>query len=279
MFERFTESARKVFALSNQYAERYNDEFIRPEHLVLALVQAGGANDLLSKIELTPFGVREGILEKIKIKPELVRLGKLPQSPDLKQVVEYSIQTARNLGSNYVGIEHLLCGVLRAKPAILSEALSDPTVSQPALRQLEWCLRYPEAKNLEENTQAPELPEDENQVYWKIPAGSIPLEKLLDCFGYTVANSVGSTKVVYMKSSIPVGSINDGSKITVTYSLDKSSQQIKEALELRKLLDTQNISYTEEPSREELVRELRKKTDETQSLVQLLRTILDDKNS
>ena len=49
MFERFTARARKVMALANQEAQRFNHEYIGTEHMLLGLVGDGagvGANVL-----------------------------------------------------------------------------------------------------------------------------------------------------------------------------------------------------------------------------------------
>ena len=49
MFERFTDRARKVMALANQEAQRFNHEYIGTEHILLGLVKEGsgvGANVL-----------------------------------------------------------------------------------------------------------------------------------------------------------------------------------------------------------------------------------------
>src|SRR5438309_1475178 len=39
MFERFTDRARKVMALANQEAQRFNHEYINTEHILLGLVK------------------------------------------------------------------------------------------------------------------------------------------------------------------------------------------------------------------------------------------------
>jgi ATP-dependent Clp protease ATP-binding subunit ClpA len=51
MFERFTDRARKVMALANQEAQRFNHEYIGTEHILLGLVKEGsgvGANVLMN---------------------------------------------------------------------------------------------------------------------------------------------------------------------------------------------------------------------------------------
>ena len=39
MFERFTDRARKVMALANQEAQRFNHEYIGTEHILLGLLE------------------------------------------------------------------------------------------------------------------------------------------------------------------------------------------------------------------------------------------------
>jgi ATP-dependent Clp protease ATP-binding subunit ClpC len=52
-------------------------------------------------------------------------MGKLPQTPRAKKVIEYSMEEARNLNHNYVGTEHILLGLLNDEGrlgALLAEA-------------------------------------------------------------------------------------------------------------------------------------------------------------
>lgn len=54
MFEQFTDRARKVMALANQEAQRFNHEYIGTEHILLGLVKEGsgvGANVLKNSDE------------------------------------------------------------------------------------------------------------------------------------------------------------------------------------------------------------------------------------
>ena len=50
-------------------------------------------------------------------------MGKLPQTPRAKKVIEYAIEEARNLNHNYVGTEHLLLGLLREHEGVAAQVL------------------------------------------------------------------------------------------------------------------------------------------------------------
>ncbi len=125
MFERFTDRARKVMALANQEAQRFNHEYIGTEHILLGLVKEGsgvGAN-VLKNLDVDLRKVRLEVEKLVKAGPEMVTMGKLPQTPRAKKVIEYAIEEARNLNHNYVGTEHLLLGLLREHDGVAAQVL------------------------------------------------------------------------------------------------------------------------------------------------------------
>ncbi|MEM6393438.1 MAG: ATP-dependent Clp protease ATP-binding subunit [Planctomycetota bacterium] len=125
MFERFTDRARKVMALANQEAQRFNHEYIGTEHILLGLVKEGsgvGAN-VLKNLEVDLRKVRIEVEKLVKSGPDMVTMGKLPQTPRAKKVIEYAIEEARNLNHNYVGTEHLLLGLLREQEGVAAQVL------------------------------------------------------------------------------------------------------------------------------------------------------------
>jgi ATP-dependent Clp protease ATP-binding subunit ClpC len=125
MFERFTDRARKVMALANQEAQRFNHEYIGTEHILLGLVKEGsgvGAN-VLKNLDVDLRKVRLEVEKLVKPGPEVVTMGKLPQTPRAKKVIEYAIEEARNLNHNYVGTEHLLLGLLREHDGVAAQVL------------------------------------------------------------------------------------------------------------------------------------------------------------
>ncbi|MFG0247065.1 MAG: ATP-dependent Clp protease ATP-binding subunit [Phycisphaerales bacterium JB052] len=125
MFERFTDRARKVMALANQEAQRFNHEYIGTEHILLGLVKEGsgvGAN-VLKNLDVDLRKVRLEVEKLVRAGPEMVTMGKLPQTPRAKKVIEYAIEEARNLNHNYVGTEHILLGLLREHDGVAAQVL------------------------------------------------------------------------------------------------------------------------------------------------------------
>src|SRR5216110_423608 len=136
MFERFTDRARKVMALANQEAQRFNHEYIGTEHILLGLVKEGsgvGAN-VLKNLDVDLRKVRLEVEKLVKSGPDMVTMGKLPQTPRTKKVIEYAIEEARNLNHNYVGTEHLLLGLLRAG-GVAAEVLTNLGLKRDEIRE------------------------------------------------------------------------------------------------------------------------------------------------
>jgi len=125
MFERFTDRARKVMALANQEAKRFNHEYVGTEHLLLGLVKEGSgvAANVLKKMKVELKKIRIEVEKIVKSGPQMVTMGKLPQTPRAKKVIEYAIEEARMLGHNYVGTEHLLLGLLREQEGVAAQVL------------------------------------------------------------------------------------------------------------------------------------------------------------
>jgi hypothetical protein len=112
-------------ALANQEAQRFSHEYIGTEHILLGLIKEGsgvGAN-VLKNLDVDLAKARREVEKLIKAGLDSVAIGKLPQTPRAKKVIEYAIEEARNLDHNYVGTEHLLMGLLREEDGIAAQVL------------------------------------------------------------------------------------------------------------------------------------------------------------
>src|SRR6201994_4855232 len=125
MYERFTDRARKVMQLANQEAQRFNHEYIGTEHILLGLIKEGSgvAANVLKNLEVDLRKIRLEVEKLVQSGPDMVTMGKLPQTPRAKKVIEYSMEEARNLNHNYVGTEHILLGLLREQEGVAAQVL------------------------------------------------------------------------------------------------------------------------------------------------------------
>ena len=124
-------------ALANQEAQRFNHEYIGTEHILLGLVKEGsgvGAT-VLKNLDVDIKKLRLEIEKLVKSGPDMVTMGKLPQTPRAKKVIEYAIEEARSLNHNYVGTEHILLGLLRENDGIAAQVLMNLGLKLEDVRQ------------------------------------------------------------------------------------------------------------------------------------------------
>jgi len=137
MFERFTDRAKKVMSLANQEAQRLGHEHIGTEHILLGLVKEGsgvGAS-VLKNMDADLRTIRTEVEKLTKISADAVAMGKLPQTPNAKRVIEFAVEEARSLNHNYIGTEHLLLGLLREREGKAVQVLDTLGVKIDGVRE------------------------------------------------------------------------------------------------------------------------------------------------
>lgn len=135
MYERFTDRARKVMQLANQEAQRLNHEYIGTEHILLGLAKEGsgvGAN-ALKALNVSLDVIRSRTLRYLKPGPDMITMGKLPQTPRAKSVIEFAVKDSEMLGHRHIGTEHLLLGLLRESEGVASQVLTEQGVSRTSV--------------------------------------------------------------------------------------------------------------------------------------------------
>ncbi|MGA3215645.1 MAG: Clp protease N-terminal domain-containing protein [Acidimicrobiales bacterium] len=114
MFERFTDRARRVIVVAQEEAQKLNNDFIKPEHLLLGLAQGDGvAAKALGQLGVSLETLRAKVEQTLERSKTDRRGSKIPFSPKAKRALELSLREALRLGHNYIGTEHLMLGTLR----------------------------------------------------------------------------------------------------------------------------------------------------------------------
>jgi len=100
--------------LANQEAQRFNHEYIAPEHILLGLIKEGSgvAANVLKNLDVDLRKIRVGVESRIRPGPDMVTMGKLPQTPNARLVIENAVREARGLNHGHIGTEHILLGLL-----------------------------------------------------------------------------------------------------------------------------------------------------------------------
>jgi len=129
-FDKFTERARKVLALAQEEARRFNHNYIGTEHILLGLVreEEGMAAKVLSNLGIGLNKVRAAV-EFIIGRGEGTTQTEVGLTPRAKKVIELAVDEARLLGHQYIGTEHILLGLLREGEGVAAGVLESLGVS------------------------------------------------------------------------------------------------------------------------------------------------------
>ena len=134
MVYKFTKKAQEVLQISNDIAIELGHNYIGTEHILYGLTKEtdGVAGRVLEEQGIVP----DVVLEKIE---ELVGRGTAQNSqtlgftPRTKRVIENAFREARKLGSDYIGTEHLLIGVMHEADSIAVKIMLDLEVNPQKL--------------------------------------------------------------------------------------------------------------------------------------------------
>jgi ATP-dependent Clp protease ATP-binding subunit ClpC len=129
MFERFDEPARQVVVLAQDEARRLRHNYIGTEHMLLGLVRdRGPAGRALGELGVHAEHVR-GEVAKIIGSGDEAPAGQIPFTPRSKKVLELGLREALDLGSDHIGPEHILLGLVRENGGVAAQILYDRGVT------------------------------------------------------------------------------------------------------------------------------------------------------
>ena len=135
MFERFTDSARRVVVLALEEAGLLNHDYIGTEHILLGLIHEGEgvAARALQRLGISLDSVRDQVVETVgrgQQRPSV----HIPFSRTAKKVLESSLREALRLGHDQIGTEHILLGLVRKRGSIAAQLLEELDADLPAIR-------------------------------------------------------------------------------------------------------------------------------------------------
>ena len=124
MFERFTERAVNVVSEAQRLAKEMGCSEVKPEHLLLALVnEAKGVSLKLFRM----YGVTPEAMAK-EVDKYIVKTSKnvenIPFSHSFKEILKHTLDLANKSGNNNILFEHLFLSVLNDKNSNIQTILS-----------------------------------------------------------------------------------------------------------------------------------------------------------
>ena len=156
-FDRFNDRAKRVLALAQDEAIRFNHNYIGTEHLLLGLAREGEgvAAKALGELGVTLAKLRTSVEKIMGRGDSTTSPSEITLSPRTKKVIEYAIDEARKLGHSHVGTEHLLLGLVREGGHIGAKAIESLGVTLESVRDKVMSLLKQAAGGTESQASAP----------------------------------------------------------------------------------------------------------------------------
>jgi len=136
-FERFSEGARRVLTRAQGEAQRLGHSYIDTEHILLAIAgeESGVAARVLSNLGVSMSKIQAAVEFVIGKGERRATSGDVDLARRAKRAIEFAVDEARRLNSNYIGVEHLLLGLLRESEGVAFSVLESLTITLERTRE------------------------------------------------------------------------------------------------------------------------------------------------
>jgi len=134
---KFTNSAENALEIANDLAAKLGHNYIGSEHILYGLVEEGTgvASKVLANQGVTAEAVLKEIEELIGVSENapIVNADSIGLTPRSKRIIENSFIEARRFNSEYIGTEHILCGIMREGDSVAVRIMMDLNVNPKKL--------------------------------------------------------------------------------------------------------------------------------------------------
>ena len=130
MMYRFTNRAEKAIEIANDIALELGHNYIGTEHILYGLSKEGTgvASKVLENQNITSEEILQEIENLVGTGEPLNQNESLGFTPRCKRIIENAFLEARKLGSEFIGTEHLLIGIMREGDSIAVRVMMDLNV-------------------------------------------------------------------------------------------------------------------------------------------------------
>ncbi len=127
--DQFTGEAEEVILESENIAKELGEDEIKTEHLLLALLRKGDfIRNILFELDVDLKELESEILSYMKKKKTGAE--EVSLSPRVKRVFEYAQKNANELGSEYIGSEHILLGLIDEGEGVAGRILKQKDITK-----------------------------------------------------------------------------------------------------------------------------------------------------
>ncbi len=127
MAVKFTERAEKILLVAGNEARRRLHEYVGTEHLLYAVLthRDGPAFQALLRVEADPEAIQRAALEALDRIEAGRKVEAIPFTPHAKRCLELASDEAVRMGQCYIGVEHILIGLIREDEGCAARIFTD----------------------------------------------------------------------------------------------------------------------------------------------------------
>ena len=131
MTYKFTKRAEKAIEIANQVAIDFGHNYIGTEHLLYGLLKEGSgvASKVLQNQGISSEQIEEQIDLLVGKNEQIDNNSVVGFTPRTKRVIENAFREAKKLGSDFIGTEHLLIGIMREGDSVAVRIMLDLNVN------------------------------------------------------------------------------------------------------------------------------------------------------
>jgi hypothetical protein len=125
MFERYTESARRVIFFARYGASQFGSFTIESEHFLLGLIREDEKG--LQRFLLNPTtikAVRKQVEDQLPIHEKISTSINIPLSDECARILSHAAEESERLGHSYIDTSHLLLGILGETNCVAAKILT-----------------------------------------------------------------------------------------------------------------------------------------------------------
>src|SRR5215475_2158764 len=124
MFERYTERARRVIFFARYEASQFGGTTIETEHFLLGILRED--RNVIKRHtadQVTEKAVADDLVSRVTVRERVPGSIDLPLSNACKRILAYAAEEAERLNHRYIGVEHLLLGLLSEEKCVAAQVL------------------------------------------------------------------------------------------------------------------------------------------------------------
>ena len=127
MYYKFTGRAEKALEIAQDIAMELGHKYIGSEHILYGLIEEGTgvASQVLNNQDIIADDVKQEIIEVVGEGTPIRNPEVLGFTPRSKRVIENAFMDARGMGSEQIGTEHILIGILKEGDSVAARILID----------------------------------------------------------------------------------------------------------------------------------------------------------